>query len=145
MDFPPRDPVVGTEESTPPRSPRTTHSTPSRAARSEAATTPNSRPYNGLLPGITPQFISSSETSHFALHRRLGNTALRRKNASAHSVIAEATKATRAVMAQQMQDIADASRELERSKIEVQLKLFGEQMAYQHEKDRRLRKRRHCQ
>lgn len=37
-----------------------------------------------------------------------------------------------------MQEIADASRELERSKIEVQLKLFTEQMAYQREKDRRM-------
>ena len=37
-----------------------------------------------------------------------------------------------------MQDIADASRDLKRSKIEVQLKLFTEQMSYQWEKDRRL-------
>lgn len=55
-----------------------------------------------------------------------------------HTVMAEATKATGAAMAQQMQDIAEASRELERSKIEVQLKLFSEQMSYQREKDRRL-------
>lgn len=41
-------------------------------------------------------------------------------------------------MAAQMQEIADASRELERSKIEVQLKLFTEQMEYQREKDRRM-------
>jgi len=59
---------------------------------------------------------------------------------SGHAVIVEATKATCAIMAQQMQDIADASRELKRSKIEVQLKLFSEQMAYQREKDRRLYK-----
>jgi hypothetical protein len=41
-------------------------------------------------------------------------------------------------MAMQMRDMAAASRELERSKIEVQLKLFSEQMEYQREKDRRL-------
>jgi hypothetical protein len=34
--------------------------------------------------------------------------------------------------------MAEVSRELERSKIEVQLKLFSEQMMYQREKDRRL-------
>jgi hypothetical protein len=34
--------------------------------------------------------------------------------------------------------MAEASRELERSKIEVQLKVFSEQMDYQREKDRRL-------
>lgn len=53
-------------------------------------------------------------------------------------MIAEATKATVAVMAKQMQDIAESSQALERSKIEVQLKLFTEQMSYQREKDRRL-------
>jgi hypothetical protein len=63
---------------------------------------------------------------------------VKRKSVSGHVVIAEATKATGAVMAQQMQDIAEASRDLERSKIEVQLKLFSEQMSYQREKDRRL-------
>jgi hypothetical protein len=41
-------------------------------------------------------------------------------------------------MASQMRDMAEASSELERSKIEVQLKLFTEQMAYQWEKDRHL-------
>ena len=41
-------------------------------------------------------------------------------------------------MAQQMHDIAESSRALERSKIEVQLRLFTEQMSYQREKDTRL-------
>ena len=35
-----------------------------------------------------------------------------------------------------MQDVAEASRKLERCKIEVHLKFFSEQMAYQKEKDR---------
>lgn len=63
---------------------------------------------------------------------------VRRKSVSGHTVIAEATKATGAIMAAQMQEIADASRDLERSKIDVQLKLFTEQMSYQREKDRRM-------
>jgi hypothetical protein len=41
-------------------------------------------------------------------------------------------------MAMQMRDMSAVSRELERSKIEVQLKLFSEQMEYQRKKDRRL-------
>ena len=41
-------------------------------------------------------------------------------------------------MAIQMKDMAAVSRDLERSKIEVQLKLFSKQMAYQREKNRRL-------
>ena len=68
----------------------------------------------------------------------MGNTGVKQKNMSGHNVIAEATKATGLVMAQHMQDIAESSRDLERSKIEVQLQLFSEQMAYQRKKDRRL-------
>jgi hypothetical protein len=56
---------------------------------------------------------------------------VRRKSLSSHNVIADATKASGEVMAMQMRDMATASRELERSKIEVQLKLFSEQMEYQ--------------
>jgi hypothetical protein len=41
-------------------------------------------------------------------------------------------------MAMQMRDMAAASRDLEKNKIDVQLKLFLEQMEYQREKDRRL-------
>ena len=41
-------------------------------------------------------------------------------------------------MAKHMQDIAESSRDLECSKIDVQLKLFSEQMLYQREKDRQL-------
>jgi hypothetical protein len=55
-----------------------------------------------------------------------------------HNVIVEATKASGEVMVTQMRDMAAASWDLERSKIEVQLKLFAEQMAYQRKKDRRL-------
>ena len=55
-----------------------------------------------------------------------------------HGLIAEATKASDVVMADQMREMAEASRDLERSKLEVQLKLFAEQMDYQREKDRRL-------
>ena len=139
IDYTQRDYVQATDDSTPPRSPRVASSTPSRSASAtECARTPNSRPYNGLPPGITLQNISSSDTSHFGAGRRPGNTCVKRRNMTGHTVMAEATKATGAAMAQQMQDIAEASRELERSKIEVQLKLFSEQMSYQREKDRRL-------
>jgi hypothetical protein len=85
-----------------------------------------------------PIYISSSDASEFSSRQRLGNTGVRRKSLSSHNVIAEATKASGEVMAMQMRDMAAVSRELERSKIEVQLKLFSEQMEYQREKDRRL-------
>jgi hypothetical protein len=43
-------------------------------------------------------------------------------------------------LAQEIKTMAEANRELERRKIDVQLKLFVEQMDYQREKDRRLYK-----
>ena len=93
--------------------------------------------------GLTPQalqVISSCDTSEVTFKRRSGNTGVRRKNLTTHNIIAEVTKATGNVLAQHMQDIAESNRELERSKIEVQLKLFSEQMEYQREKDRRIYK-----
>lgn len=92
----------------------------------------------GLPVGVTPHLISSSDTSDSNARKRLGNTAVRRKSISGHSLIAQATKASGDVMAGQMREMAEASRDLERSKIEVQLKLFSEQMQFQREKDRRL-------
>jgi hypothetical protein len=85
-----------------------------------------------------PIYISSTDTSDYSTRRRPGNTGQRKKSLPGHNVIAEATKATGDIMATQMKDMATASRDLEHSKIEVQLKLFSEQMAYQREKDRRL-------
>ena len=52
-----------------------------------------------------------------------------------HNVIAKATKAFGDIMASQLRQMAEASRDLEKSKIEVQLKLFAEQMDYAREKD----------
>jgi hypothetical protein len=95
-------------------------------------------PGTRLPLGVTPYFLSTSETLEFSNKRRPCNTAVRRKSMSGHNIIAEATKASGEVMASQMRDMAESSRELERNKIEVQLKLFTEQMAYQREKDRRL-------
>lgn len=127
------------DASSQPTSPRRTVSTAAQYARTPPpAGSPSARPFIGIPPGITPHVLSSSDNTSYGVQRRPGNTGVRRKNISGHSVIAEATKATGAVMASQMQEIADASRDLERSKIEVQLKLFSEQMAYQREKDRRM-------
>ena len=114
-------------------------STPSRArVTSKFTITPDSRPRLGLPPRITPQVINSSDTSSFSLKRRPGNTDVRRKSISGHTLVADATKATGDLMTEQMKDIAECSRNLERSKIEVQLKLFNEQMEYQRQKDHRL-------
>lgn len=127
------------EENISPRFSRQSCSTPSqRGATPKAVATPNFMQYNGVPPGITPHVISSSETLGFVIHQRPGNTTVCCKSISRHHVIAEATKATGVVMATQMQEIANSSRNLEKSKIKVHLKLFIEKMAYQREKDRRI-------
>ena len=99
----------------------------------DATKSPSSRPFFGIPAGITPQVINSLGN---LLNRRSKNIAIRKKNLLGHTIIAQATKATRTMMTTQMQEIANAPRDLERSKIEVQLKSFTEQMAYQREKDR---------
>lgn len=139
MDPPAEASPDAMDDSTPPRSPFTSTSTPNHrlsAAQSTGNPVPMGRPT--VPPGIIPHVISSSGTSSYSLAKRPGNTAVKRKSVSGHAIIAEATKTTGTVMAQKMQDIAELSRDLERSKMEVQLKLFSEQMAYQREKDRRL-------
>ena len=142
MDFEATDATEGTGGNTLPHSPHFTSPSPYRATGPSLSTgTPNLQPPNGIATSVTPQapqVISSSDTSEFTVKRRSGNIGERRKNLTAHNVIAEATKATKNVLVQHMQDIAESSRELERSKIEVQLKLFSEQMEYQSEKDRRI-------
>jgi hypothetical protein len=85
-----------------------------------------------------PVCISSSDASEFSSKQRPWNSRVQRKSLLSHNVIAEATKASREVMAMQMRNMVEASRDLERSKIDVQLKLFSEQMEYQRKKDRRL-------
>jgi len=69
---------------------------------------------------------------------RKGNIGVKMKTLSTSTLIVDATKSTNAIMSLQMKDISDASLQTQRSKIEVLLKLFEEQMTYQREKDKRL-------
>lgn len=87
---------------------------------------------------MTPHVINSSNTGDLGDRGRPGNTAVRRKSISGHSIMAEATRATGNVMAGEMRAVAEVGRELERSKIQVQLNLFEKQMEYNRECDRRL-------
>jgi hypothetical protein len=88
-------------------------------------------------PGL-PHLLSSSDSGTSGMQRRLGNTGVQRKSNASHNAIVEATRTSGEMMAMQMKQMAEASRDLERSKIDVQLKVFTEQMDYQREKDRRL-------
>ena len=91
MDFPVHHTVEGAADVTPPRSPQMASSMPSRGPiPSKFTTTLDSRPRPGLPPGITPQVISSSDTSTFSLKRRPGNTGVHRKSISGHTLVADA-------------------------------------------------------
>ena len=96
---------------------------------------PLPRPRHTLPVGVTAHVISSTDTSEFLGKREFGSTGIRRKNVSGHNLLAEATRASGAVMATQMKDMADASRGIELSKMEVQHKQFTEHMQYQRGKD----------
>ena len=100
--------------------------------------TPPVRQQSSLPLGVTPQVISSSDTSESKAKRCTSNTAVKRKSLSGHTLIAKATRASSEVLAGQMQEMAEAGHDIERSKIEVQLRLFTEQMQYQREKDLKL-------
>jgi hypothetical protein len=74
------------------------------------------------------QYINSSKTLEFSGRRREGYIVVRGKSLCGQNLIAEATKASEDVIVGQMREMAKASRELERSKIEVQLIFFLKQM-----------------
>jgi hypothetical protein len=93
----------------------------------------------GTLP-VTPHVISSSDTFGYAPTRKAGSTGVKQKNLFVHHVITDATKSSGELLAHQMKAMADINRELKYGKVDVQLKLFAEQMEYQCEKDRRLYK-----
>jgi len=83
-------------------------------------------PQKLVIPlGVTPQIISSLDTGDLQLPTRSGSKVVHRKSMSGHSIMAEATRAIVHVMAREMRAIAKAGRELERSKIDVQFKLFS--------------------
>lgn len=86
---------------------------------------------------MIPHVLSSSDTAENTILSSPGNTAIQRKSFSRHTLVAEATKATGKVM---MKEMTLCSHEIERSKMEIQLKLFVEQTEYQREKDRRIHK-----
>ena len=96
------------------------------------------RQRSSFPPSVTPLVISSSDTSDSNAKRCTGNTAVKRKSLSGHTLIAEATRAIGKVLASQMREMAEAGRDIKRSKIEVQLRLFTKQMQYQRVKDLKL-------
>lgn len=86
-----------------------------------------------LPAGVAPQILSSSDTVGTEVPKRLASTTIHRKSLFGHSLIAEVTKVTGAIMANEIRDMAASGRELEESKIDLQQTLFKQQMDYQKE------------
>jgi len=84
---------------------------------------------------MTTYILSSSENTTNNSKGQPGNIRIKRKNVSSPTVIAKAIKSIVAMMAFHMKDITDAPLVMERSKIDVQLQLFEEQMLYQRERE----------
>jgi hypothetical protein len=85
---------------------------------------------SAVPPKPSPILLSSSESGSYNMKRRLGNTRIRRRT----SALADATKAIGDVMVAQMKEMVGATRETEHNRLEVQLRLFSENMQYQREK-----------
>lgn len=80
--------------------------------------------------GVTHVLLSFSDTTKSSSQSRPTNTDIRRKSLSSHTLIGEVTRATSDALADHLQDMADASRYVEESKIVVQEQLFNEQMQF---------------
>ena len=99
---------------------------------------PNGSPlYRGTSPprGST---VILSDSSHSITKRKIANTAIRRKSSAGVSALVEVAKSSSDAIATQMRELASVTKETESNKLEVQLRLFSEQMAYQRERDMRV-------
>ena len=100
--------------------------------------TSNDTPLNGVTPILRGSTVLLSDSSHSISKRRIGNTAIRRKSSEGGSALLEVAKASGEATTTQMREMASVTKETESNKLEVQLRLFSEQMAYQRERDMRI-------
>ena len=91
----------------------------------------NGTPLHGVTPTLRGSTVLLSDSSYTVNKRKLGNTAIRRKASGGASALVEVAKASGEAIATQMKEMASVTKETESNKLEVQLRLFSEQMAYQ--------------
>lgn len=82
----------------------------------------------GVATHVSTVLLSSN--CQFFSKREIGNTGVR-KSLSGQATLIECTKATADGVALQLEKIANATKEVEANKLEVQLRLFIEQTKYQ--------------
>jgi hypothetical protein len=98
----------------------------------------NGTPLYGVTPPLRGSTVLLSDSSHSIAKRKIANTAIRRKSSRGVSALVEVAKASGEAIATQMKGMASMTKEAESNKLEVQLKLFSEQMTYQRERDMRV-------
>ena len=99
---------------------------------------PNGAPLYGGTPPLRGSTVILSDSSHSITKRKIANTAIRRKSSVGVSQLVEVAKASGEAIATEMKEMASVTKITESNKLEVQLRLFSEQMAYQRERDMRV-------
>ena len=99
---------------------------------------PNGAPLYGGTPPLRGSTVILSDSSHSITKRKIASTAIRRKTSVGVSALVEVAKASGEAIATEMKEMASVTKETESNKLEVQLRLFSEQMAYQRERDMRI-------
>ena len=99
---------------------------------------PNGTPLFGGTPPLKGSTVILSDSSHSITKRKIANTAIRRKTPGGVSALLEVAKSSGEAIATTMREMASVTKETESNKLEVQLRLFSEQMAYQRERDMRV-------
>jgi hypothetical protein len=99
---------------------------------------PNGTPLYGVTPPLRGSTVLLSDSSHSIAKRKIANTVIRRKSSEGVTALVEVAKASGKTIATQMKEMTTMTKEVEASKLEVQLKLFSKQMIYQRERDMRI-------
>ena len=99
---------------------------------------PNGTHYHGLTPPPRGSTVLLSDSSHSFTKRKIATTAIRRKSSAGVSALVEVAKSSSESIATQIAEMTSVTKETESNKLEVQLRLFSEQMAYQRERDMRI-------
>ena len=99
---------------------------------------PDGTPLYGVTSPLKESTVFLSDFSHFITKRKIANTAIRIKSSGGISALVEVAKAFGEAIATQMKGMTSMTKETESNKLEIQLKLFSEQMTYQRERDIRV-------
>ena len=98
----------------------------------------NGTPLYGGTPPLKESTVILSDSSHSITKRKIANTAIRRKSSGGVNALLEVAKSSGEAIATTMREMTSVTKETESNKLEVQLRFFSEQMAYQRERDMRV-------